>query len=261
MPREAPGVIAEGIHGIRDASAADFLVINFTLGFARKREAQQLQSVCSGRQVGIQFEGRLGDGNEKKPVQAEFFVSRLRDEQMAEMNRIERTAIEAEFHVKRCGFKVTFNEQGATQLNRLEIIEILVEGFLQAIQSPKGDQHAGIGDDGGGGNDAAVRVEFEVVKSQGKQDGGTAHKVRHGGRHGGADIGAELFGGDGGEDRPVADAETESKYDQIKCAVGQAAGEEIGGHGCGGEQEKAEQDFPPRLQHLAEITAGKSPRR
>jgi len=57
-----------------------------------------LEAERGGRGVAFRLERRLRRRNEKQPVQAQFLDGRLRDEQMAKVNRVKRAAQESEFH-------------------------------------------------------------------------------------------------------------------------------------------------------------------
>src|SRR5579864_8355641 len=65
------------------------------MGLAGERQAEPLQAQLRKSGRNFLFEGGLAGRNKEQPVQFQFLHGRLRDEQMAEMNRVERTAIES----------------------------------------------------------------------------------------------------------------------------------------------------------------------
>ncbi len=100
-----------------------------------------------------------------------------------------------------------------------------------------------------------------MIEGQRQRHGRAPHKVWHGRGDGRADVRAELFGGNRDEHRPVADPETEQQNHEVKRAVRLTGRQEIRAHCHRSEQEKCKEDFPPGLQQLAEIAAGKAAER
>jgi len=76
---------------VGNSAAPEFLFINFTIRFARKRQPEQTHPLC--RAVGL-VSGLNGDcaAGIKTAGPTQFFNRRLRGEQMTEVNRVERTA-------------------------------------------------------------------------------------------------------------------------------------------------------------------------
>ncbi len=62
--------------------------------------------MASGYGFAVRLEWRLRRGHEEQPVEAELFYRRLRDEQMAGMDQVKRTAVNSKFHVARCKLQV-----------------------------------------------------------------------------------------------------------------------------------------------------------
>jgi len=89
---KSPGVIANGIDRKRYTASFDFLVVDFTIGLASQSEPQQAQSLFRRRERQARLERRLRGGNEEQPLQLQFLARRLRHEQMAAMDRIERAS-------------------------------------------------------------------------------------------------------------------------------------------------------------------------
>ena len=90
--RKSFRVIAQRVNGVGNAAAPDFLFVNFAIRPARQREPEQLQSGGRGRGLVVRLERRLRRRNEKQAVQPKFLNRRLRDQQMAEVNRVKRAA-------------------------------------------------------------------------------------------------------------------------------------------------------------------------
>ena len=90
--RKSSRVIAHGVDGVGNAAAPDFLLVNFAIRFARQRQPEQVQPDGGRRGLVVRLERRLRRRNEKQPVQAQFLARRLRDQQMAEVDRVKRTA-------------------------------------------------------------------------------------------------------------------------------------------------------------------------
>ena len=82
-------VFAKRVHGVGDAATANLLFIHLVIGFACQGEPQQPQPFRGWSHLIARFEGRLGDGNEEKPVKAQFLHGRLRHKEMAQVHRVE----------------------------------------------------------------------------------------------------------------------------------------------------------------------------
>ena len=106
--RKSFRVIAQCVNGVGNAAAPDFLFVNFIIRPARERQPEQLQADGGGRGFAVRLERRLRRRDEKQPVESEFLNRRLRDQQVAEVNRIKRAAKQADFkfRVLSSGFRV-----------------------------------------------------------------------------------------------------------------------------------------------------------
>ena len=90
--RKASNVLADGVNRVGDAASLEFLVVDLAIGLAGQRQTQHLQPRFRRRQHQARFERGLRRGNKKQAREPEFLPRRLRHEQMAEVNRIERPA-------------------------------------------------------------------------------------------------------------------------------------------------------------------------
>lgn len=89
---------ADGVDGITGAAATELQFVDLKVGMAGKGDAQPAQSkVIRGGCVGG-FEGRPCGGNEDDAIELEFFTRRFSHEEMAEVDRVEGTAIETNAH-------------------------------------------------------------------------------------------------------------------------------------------------------------------
>jgi hypothetical protein len=89
---KSAAIIARGIDGVRDAAALDFLLVDFSQGFAGERQSQEAQAFVGRGGLAVRFERGLGSRNEEEPRQVEFFAGSLSDEQVTHVNRVKRTA-------------------------------------------------------------------------------------------------------------------------------------------------------------------------
>jgi hypothetical protein len=86
-------VVTDSQDGIGDTPALDFLVVDGTLWASREGKPQQSESLLRRSEYGIGFERGLGGGNKAEPVKSEFFASRLGDEKVSEVHRVEGATI------------------------------------------------------------------------------------------------------------------------------------------------------------------------
>src|SRR5262249_29928881 len=125
---KTPGVIADGFHRIGNSATPDFLFVELTRRLARERESQQTQAFGCGRGAVVRFERRLRGGNEEQPRQLQFLARRLSDEQMSEMNRVERSAEKTEaIHGKETS---NIEEELQSRLLRCSMFDVRCSMFL-----------------------------------------------------------------------------------------------------------------------------------
>jgi len=98
--RKSLRIITKRVNGVGNAAAPDFLLVNFAIRPARERQAQQLQSRVCGRGLAFRFERRLRSRDEIQSVQPQFFNRRLRHQQVAQVDRVERTAKQTDFQFR-----------------------------------------------------------------------------------------------------------------------------------------------------------------
>src|SRR5262249_7102943 len=89
---ETLGVIADGIYGVRRATALKLLGIVFAVRSTCECETEHGGTQCVGCGLLLGFEGRARCGNEKDSVQKQFLPSRLSHEQVPEVDGVEGTA-------------------------------------------------------------------------------------------------------------------------------------------------------------------------
>jgi len=80
------------IDGVRGTAPSNLLIIDFALRFTRKGKAQHAEAHFGGRRDLLGLERRLRRRNEEEAVEFEFLASGLRDEQMPDVRRVERTS-------------------------------------------------------------------------------------------------------------------------------------------------------------------------
>lgn len=93
---EAGSVVPRGVDGEGDATAFDFLGVDFDAGVTGEAEPEHLQAEGSGGGWAAGFEGGLGGGDEEDPVQVEFLEGRPGHEEMTRVNGVEGTSEDGE---------------------------------------------------------------------------------------------------------------------------------------------------------------------
>ena len=83
-----------------------------------------------------------------------------------------------------------------------------------------------------------VKVLAGKLEEEGDGNHHAADEIGDGGGDGGPEVGAELLGGDGDEDRPVAAAETEEGADGVECGRARAGRQEVGGDAGHGQSDE-----------------------
>ena len=90
--RKPACVVADGVDGVGNAAARDFPFINLAMSLSGQGQPQEAEPKRRGRGFIRRLERRSRRWNEKQARQFQFLPRRLRHQQMAEMNRIKRTA-------------------------------------------------------------------------------------------------------------------------------------------------------------------------
>jgi hypothetical protein len=117
-------VMAGRLNCVGNAAAPDFLVVHLAIGFAGKGEAEPLEAHFRRGRLAFPFERSLRCGNKKQSIQTQFFHRRLRDEQVAEMNRVERAAIQSKpLHGEILNLRWPFGD-GNPARQKLKIVDL-----------------------------------------------------------------------------------------------------------------------------------------
>jgi len=135
----------------------------------------------------------------------------------------------------------------------LEIIEVFVKRLLQRCERGERRDHADRADD----DRAAFEAEVAACELEEHRDRHhhAAHEVRHGRRYRGPEVGAELLGGYGHENRPVAAGKSESERDPVEERRRRVALHEIERDGDDVQHKEHQHRLFAALQHLAEQSA------
>lgn len=99
--------VADGVDGVGDAAAVDFEGVDLGPCFAGEGEAEEggADGACGG--FAIRLEGGLRGGDEDDAVEFGFFEGGLGNEEVRQVNWVERTAVDADAHCHRRGLNGT----------------------------------------------------------------------------------------------------------------------------------------------------------
>jgi hypothetical protein len=95
---EASFVILYGIDGVGDATAVQFLEVDFSPGFACEGQSEHLDAKNVRRDFAFGLKRRLGGGNKNNAIERRFFASGLSNQEMPEVNGIEGPAVKTDTH-------------------------------------------------------------------------------------------------------------------------------------------------------------------
>jgi len=87
------GADPERLDGIGCSAAFEFLKIDLHSGFTRQRQTKQPDPIRGRGGSSVRFERRLRGRDEEEAFEVQLFAGGLGDEQMAAMNRVERSAV------------------------------------------------------------------------------------------------------------------------------------------------------------------------
>lgn len=93
---EPAGIFCRGIDAIRNAAAADFLVVDLDAVHSGEGESEHAKAQAGGGRSAGGLEGRLGGGNDDESVQLEFLEGGLRHEQVPQVDGIEGSSVKAD---------------------------------------------------------------------------------------------------------------------------------------------------------------------
>lgn len=91
--RKSLGADPECLDGIGCSTAFEFLKIDLHPGFTRQRQTKQPDPIGGWRGSGVRFKWRLRGRDEEETFERQLFARGLGDEQMATMDRVERSAV------------------------------------------------------------------------------------------------------------------------------------------------------------------------
>ena len=120
-----------------------------------------------------------------------------------------------------------------------------MKGLFQPGQGQEGDHHAHASDQQGAGLQAEITAA--ELKDGGDRHHHAAHEIGNGGGDRGPEVRAELLGGDGDENGPIAAGKAQETADPIKEGRAPAPLEEIKADAGHGQQHKEEDHLFPAL--------------